>query len=362
MDYNPVFKNMNNMCDMYNMNNWNNINNMNNWNNMNNMNKMNNINNNMNNWNNKNNMNNMNNMNNINDMNNINNMNNWNNMNNMNNIFWLNNIIGMISNINKNDFKNYKEIIKKLDKIIQQKEFEIYCLNQSKMSIMNLMNNINPNKLIRKYDSLEQNQSDNNLILKFIKKNSYKIDVQCLRNQTIQEAINSFCCKVVDNKNSFIFYYKKKPINIDKSITIGELGINNNDEIIVVKKEDLNNNNKLELFDEIKSSDDDDDSSEEKQDTEIQNQNNYIKKQKISIVFDTHKGNRLIMDLDVNESVGNALKKYLKKMKVNTNNESIYFLHNGSEIKSSDNNKTIGEYFGPCPKILVVDTTNIIGA
>ena len=74
-----------------------------------------------------------------------------------------------------------------------------------------------------------------------------------------------------------VFYYKKKPINIDKPITIGELGINNNDEIIVVKKEDLNNN-KLELFDEIKSSDDDDDnSSEEKQDTEIQNQNNYIK-------------------------------------------------------------------------------------
>ena len=77
------------------------------------------------------------------------------------------------------------------------------------MSIMNLMNNINLNKLIQKDHYLEQNQNDNNLILKFIKKNSYKIeykiDVQCLRDKDIQKAIDIFCNKCVCDKNSFFF-------------------------------------------------------------------------------------------------------------------------------------------------------------
>ena len=328
---NPLFNNMNNMCAMYNMNNMNNWNNMSNWNNM----------------------------------NNLNNINNMNNMNSMYNIIWLNNFIGMISNINKNDLKNYEEIIKKIDAIIQQKESEIYYLNQSKMSIMNLMNNININKSIPKDE--EQNQNDNYLILKFIKKNSNKIeskiDVQCLRDQEIQKAINMFCCKCVVDKNNFVFYHNKKQINMDKPVTIGELGINNNDEIIVIDKEDLNKNKKFELFDEVKSSDDDN-SSEEKKDIEINNKNNSIKEGKINLFFVTPGNEKTFMVLDYNESVGNAFKQYFKKIGLNPNNaKEIVFLYNGNKVKSSDYNRIIGEYFeNNHPTITVLDVHNIQGA
>ena len=72
------------------------------------------------------------------------------------------------------------------------------------------------------------------------------------------------------------------------------------------------------------------------------------------------------MALDYNESVGNALNQYLTKIGLkglNLNSDhGIVFIYNGNKIKSSDNKKTVGEYFKNGSNIIVLDTKGPKGA
>ena len=108
---------------------------------------------------------------------------------------------------------------------------------------------------------------------------------------------------------------------------------------------------------------DDDDSSEEKQDIQLNNKNNSKKENCINIEFRTSTGFKVLMNYNSNEIVGYALKKYLKKIGLNPNDNRINFLYN-AYIINFDENKTVGEFFKKSNYsiITIIDTLNIIGS
>ena len=68
------------------------------------------------------------------------------------------------------------------------------------------------------------------------------------------------------------------------------------------------------------------------------------------------------MVLNYNETVGNALKQYLAKIGIYSNNDhGIIFIYDGIKVKPS-NNRTVGEFFKDNSIIIVLNTTGSVGA
>ena len=96
------------------------------------------------------------------------------------------------------------------------------------------------------------------------------------------------------------------------------------------------------------------------------NNNKNFDIKKLNIIFESTKGTKILLPLDIKTTVGEMLKAYLLRIEkpelINTY-DKITFIHNRVRIRF-DFQTTIEEYFrgeGPNPKIIVNDIKDIIG-
>ena len=238
------------------------------------------------------------------------------------------------------------------------------------MMNQNIMNNqmppINPILMNDKpmwmwhYNNLNDNQNLNNgnnssnkinIIFEYKEKNSNTL-ILCEYYEKIRDVVKRFFDKIgIESKhyNYYKFIFNCKNLNMD--LTVSENGMTNNSRIIVIKTQDVRNNFNISL--------------------EQNKENNEDKVgRKIHIIFMTVQGVKTNIIFDANNSVGDLLKLYLKRMdrqdlisSLMEGSTKIVFVWNAIQLKINDTTK-VKDVFknNVSQKIVVNDIDGLIGA
>ena len=269
-------------------------------------------------------------------------------MNQMNlfNQFGPNNLMPM-ENLFNNNFRiqnivsPYEEKIKELEEKLRQKDFEIACLkdniNQQNMtSQMNMMNQIN---MMMQMQMMNE-PSEKQITLNFQKKDELNNQqIKCSYDELVISVINKYCRRNDIEKDNYTFIYNTKKLN--ENLTVSECGLTDNSFINIFKKNSFNTN-KFKGNEIIK---------------------DYSPR--LNIVFSNPSGIRIIIQCKYNETIRDAIKKYLIKMDLDEDvfiNKKIMFLFN-AQLINPRSDITIKEFFNGnhSPSIIVNDTKGLLG-
>ena len=167
----------------------------------------------------------------------------------------------------------------------------------------------------------------------------------CTYDEKTKKLIKRFCEKVGLNYKSVKFVFNAKSLSL--KLTVAESGITNMSRIFVIITEGDKG-----LMDKKDDSDSDNDNNNE-EDT-------------FRILFKEINGNRIIISVNPEHSMGDALKKYLnRKEKAESGNiNSLIFIYHDKKI---DNNSIkVKDFFGfldsEIPIINIVDSSKLVGA
>lgn len=269
-------------------------------------------------------------------------------MNQMNlyNQFGPNNLMPM-ENLFNNNFRiqnivsPYEEKIKELEEKLRQKDFEIACLkdniNQQNMtSQMNMMNQIN---MMMQMQMMNE-PSEKQITLNFQKKDELNNQqIKCSYDELVISVINKYCRRNDIEKDNYTFIYNTKKLN--ENLTVSECGLTDNSFINIFKKNSFNTN-------KVKGN-------------EIIKDNS----PRLNIVFLNTSGIRINIKCKYNETIRDAIKKYLIKMDLDEDvfiNKKIMFLFN-AQLINPRSDITIKEFFNGnhSPSIIVNDTKGLLG-
>jgi len=277
----------------------------------------------------------------INQMNNIQNQFGENNLNTMNNLMMNDNNLRI-----KNIIQPYEEKIKELEEKLRQKEFEIACLkNQIHQNIPSPQNFMFMNNMMMNQMMNSPKYQIDQIIINF-KKNEIEKEIKCTYDELMISVINKYVRNYFMDIDDYKFIFNGKEVN--NNLTVGESGISNNSIINVVKIKNLSNN-----FDK------DDLNSKVREDS-------ILKNLKYNIRFNCNWGLKLNIVCNNNETVGIAIKRYLKRIGLNENNfNDFFFIYNSRKIEIEDKNKILNKYFFPSyvsyHTIVVQNVHNVIG-
>ena len=269
-------------------------------------------------------------------------------MNQMNlfNQFGPNNLMPM-ENLFNNNFRiqnivsPYEEKIKELEEKLRQKDFEIACLkdniNQQNMtSQMNMMNQMN---MMMQMQMMNE-PSEKQITLNFQKKDELNNQqIKCSYDELVISVINKYCRRNDIEKDNYTFIYNTKKLN--ENLTVSECGLTDNSFINIFKKNSFNTN-------KVKGN-------------EIIKDNS----PRLNIVFLNTSGIRINIKCKYNETIRDAIKKYLIKMDLDEDvfiNKKIMFLFN-AQLINPRSDITIKEFFNGnhSPSIIVNDTKGLLG-
>ena len=269
-------------------------------------------------------------------------------MNQMNlyNQFGPNNLMPM-ENLFNNNFRiqnivsPYEEKIKELEEKLRQKDFEIACLkdniNQQNMtSQMNMMNQIN---MMMQMQMMNE-PSEKQITLNFQKKDELNNQqIKCSYDELVISVINKYCRRNDIEKDNYTFIYNTKKLN--ENLTVSECGLTDNSFINIFKKNSFNTN-------KVKGN-------------EIIKDNS----PRLNIVFLNTSGIRINIKCKYNETIRDAIKKYLIKMDLDEDvfiNKKIMFLFN-AQLINPRSDITIKEFFNGnhLSSIIVNDTKGLLG-
>ena len=249
----------------------------------------------------------------------------------------------------KNIVKPYEDKIKELEEKLRQKEFEIACLknklnennimipiqmNQMDQMNMNLMNQVNQMNQMGFMMNMANDQELITLLFEEKGKSSQKI--KCTFDELNISVINKYCRNNFIVKDDFKFIFNGKKIN--ENLTVGESGLMNNSKINVINKNISDKNNSNNYSDD--------------------------KTPKKNIVFATTSGIKINIRCNFNETVGDAIKKYLKRMNISENyfkDEKLTFLFEGRKLNKDNTKIGIKFILKHAPQINVLDTHNLKG-
>jgi len=279
----------------------------------------------------------------------------------------------------KNIIKPYEEKIKKLEKEIMDKDFEIASLKDKLYNMFNI--NQNPpffNPIMQQM--MQMNINNMNLMpnnnnedkkknvwyrtIKFRwKSKNATVSVQVKSDDKIQTAIQKFCSKANCDKSLFSFIYNSKIIS--DNLSISEYGISDGDEIIVDEKKKTNQLKNLsshESSSDKDSSDDDNNTIPNK--TNFSNNLETDNMNKINVFFECGTGFKINLIISRKETISKLLKSFFLKVGLSLSySKDIFFAFNGL-ILSPNDNRIIEEVIGKFnfPKIAVIDRINLYGA
>jgi len=213
-------------------------------------------------------------------------------------------------------------------------------------------NNLNENQNIN-FNNPNNSSNKINIIFEYKDKNS-NILVLCDYNEKIKEVVKRFFDKAgIEPKyyNNFKFIFNCKNLCMDLSIS--ENGMTSGSRVIVIKTNNIIPRNDFNISLE-------------------QNKENNVDEvgSKIHIIFKTTRGAITNIIFDVNDSVSNLLKKYLKRIdrpelisSLMEGGNKIAFLYNANYLKINDAIKVKDIFKNDInPKIMVNDIDNMIGA
>ena len=252
----------------------------------------------------------------------------------------------------------FEERIKELEEKIRQKDLEIIFLKfkykyNDNSNNNNFLLNYNPkNNQFMNNIFLQNNieyENKENLVINFRLKNKNNISILCKTNDKINDVVNKFCAKSSVKKNSYIFLYKKKQIDINSNEEVGKFGLINDDQILVVEKnenqKDINSEND-DSFEVSKNSD---------------NSSNENEEEKVTIMFNATDGLKTNIILSPKKSINQLLLLFLKKIIVKEA-KNLAFLYNGLKL-SFDDDRTIENVMGSInSSITVINSMNVFGA
>lgn len=278
--------------------------------------------------------------------NNINNMGLFNNNNDMNNEIKRNNYMENIFNNNDSFIKNliqpYEEKIKELEEKLSKKEYEIACLK-----VMLNQNNFNPMNYMNHMDNMNQvNQlSEKQISLNFNYNECYET-VKVLYDELMISVFYRYCKKKGIDPEDYKFFFNQKKL-LDK-LTVSECGLNNNSNITVIKiiNDNIFENNEIKFQNNIR-------------------RVNHGKNKFINLIFKNITGLKINIICNIKDTVGNAIKKYLRRMNLDEDlvtNQEIFFLFDTKKMLLDDNTK-IGKFFRNLESAIIIvhDTMNLIG-
>ena len=144
------------------------------------------------------------------------------------------------------------------------------------------------------------------IIINF-KNNESEKEIKCTYDELMISVINKYVRNYFMDIDDYKFIFNGKKVN--NNLTVGESGISNNSIINVVKIQNLSNN-----FDK------DDLNSKVKEDS-------ILKNLKYNIGFICPGGLKLNIICNINETVGIAIKRFLKRIGLNENNFNDFFFY-----------------------------------
>ena len=249
----------------------------------------------------------------------------------------------------RNIVKPYEDKIKELEEKLRQKEFEIIYLksklndnnimisNQMNMNMMNPINPMNQMELMMNIPCMPQEEEL--ITLLFEEKGKSSQGIKCSFDELNISVINKYCRKNFIEKDDYKFIFNGK--KIVENLTVAENGLTNNSKINVIyiskNNSDGNNNNRKDDLDD--------------------------KSPKINITFSTPLGRKINITCNINETVGDAIKKYLKRMNISEKKaKEFHFIYNAFQVCIEDNTKISVKFrLDRTPRIIVQDKHNLIG-
>ena len=207
--------------------------------------------------------------------------------------------------------KPYEDKIKELEETIRKNNFDLAVLKDKLYRIKR--NNINV---------------DNDIIeIKFQYQIMFNQKVKCLKDELIESVINRFCKKYNFRRNNFNFYFLNQLI--DTNLTVSEFGITNFSIINVINKQQSYNN------------------------FQMRNDLNQNPDEMVNLIF-SYKGQKILVFLNKNSTVKEALIAFLNKVGISQENSSVLtFLYNGKKLLLSDNS-TLKEVFPQIGNIIIL--------
>ena len=201
---------------------------------------------------------------------------------------------------------------------------------------MNMMNQMN---MMMQMQMMNE-PSEKQITLNFQKKDELNNQqIKCSYDELVISVINKYCRRNDIEKDNYTFIYNTKKLN--ENLTVSECGLTDNSFINIFKKNSFNTN-------KVKGN-------------EIIKDNS----PRLNIVFLNTSGIRINIKCKYNETIRDAIKKYLIKMDLDEDvfiNKKIMFLFN-AQLINPRSDITIKEFFNGnhSPSIIVNDTKGLLG-